>query len=505
MDQGTQDTRRDTRRDARDDTRAAPGRAAPDPSAPDVGRPDAGPPDVGTPDVGTWPGDPRALRSAEAEHAARILSPHPYFAEFTPGDLAALVACGEAMTAGIGTRIIRKGDVDAFALLVVEGTVGVTIDTAYERVELARVEAPAVIGEIAAFTGVARTADVDALTPIRAIRVPAAALEAAGRTHPAFTSAVMRQFGRRFATFNQALGFYSDALNALERREFDLRLLDELRNPLPELVDFSSSFRRLAEAIMTRAAERREMANAAAIQRSMLPQPLPDTALAGKAEIFATMQPAKDVGGDFYDFFLLDDGARLVVSLGDVSGKGTPAALFMSAAQTALRMVLRTESDLARAIGRVNELLCATNGEDMFVTLFCGVIDLRTGELTYCNCGHTDCMILRADGRLERPVATGMALAILEGARTRSETTRLGPGDRLFLYSDGLTDAVDVDEGVFGEARLDAVVETARHMPAAPFVATLLDHINGWAGAAPQFDDMTALAVTMAQRSAAPE
>lgn len=450
-------------------------------------------PDPGAPD------ETAQLVSAAAQAMAR----HPYFAAFPLAELSALIAGGEWMEVPAGTRLLRRGDVGTFALLVFEGTAVVTIDTPYEHVQLAQLEAPAVIGEIAAFTGVARTAHVDALTPIRAVRLSAEALEAAGLVHPDLLSAVMRQFGRRFETFNQVFGFYANALNALERREFDLALLDDLRNPLPEMVDFSHSFRRLAEAIMSRAAERREMANAAAIQRAMLPPPLPPDVLGGKADIFAAMRPAKDVGGDFYDYFLID-GRRLVVTLGDVAGKGTPAALFMSATQTALRMVLRSEPNLAVAVARVNDLLCATNGEDMFVTLFCGVIDLDTGVLTYCNCGHTDCMILRANGAVERPVATGPALAMMEGARTRAETVALAPGDRLFLFSDGLTDAFDPAEEAFGEARLEAAAQAA--LAAAPdlaaeaFLSGIFDTVIRWADTAPQFDDMTALAVTLGPR-----
>ncbi|MDI4664307.1 SpoIIE family protein phosphatase [Xanthobacter autotrophicus] len=441
--------------------------------------------------------DTHRLGPAEAAAAAAVMAQHGYFADFPFEALLALVSEGEKMVVPPGTRLIRRGVHETFALLVVEGTAVVTIDTPYAHVELARLAAPAVIGEIAAFTGVARTAHVDAATELVALRLSSEALEAAGRAYPALLSAVMRQFGSRFETFNRVFGFYANALNALERREFDLKLLDELRNPLPELVDFSHSFRRLAEAIMTRVAERREMANAAAIQRSMLPAPLAPDALAGRADIAAAMRPAKDVGGDFYDYFLIDQ-RHLVVSLGDVAGKGTPAALFMSATQTALRMGLRREADLSTAIATVNDLLCATNGEDMFVTLFCAVIDLETGDLTYCNCGHTDAMILRADGAIERPEATGMALAILEGMRPRAITGRLGPGDRLFLFSDGLTDAINTDEISFGDARLEAAALRALHLPADAFLAALLDAAAHHSGTAPQFDDMTALAVTFA-------
>lgn len=437
---------------------------------------------------------PHTPGAEEAVALAGTLAQHPYFADFSLDDLAALVLRGEMVEAEAGTRLIQMGEPGTFALLVVEGTALVTIDTPYAAVELARLPAPCVIGEVAAFTGVTRTAHVDAATRLVAVRLGAEALAAAGHAQPGLLSAVMRQFGHRFETFNRAFGFYADALNALERQDFDLRLLDDLRNPLPEMVNFSHSFRRLAEAIMKRVAERREMANAAAIQRAMLPAPLSAEALGGRARIRAEMRPAKDVGGDFYDYFLLDD-RRLVVSLGDVAGKGTPAALFMSATQTALRMVLRNEPDVARALKAVNDLLCATNSEDMFATVFCGVLDLDSGAFTYANCGHTDCMIVRADGRIERPAATGIALAILEGARLRAATTTLAPGDRLFLYSDGLPDAIDIREAAFGEERLLAAVEAMRALPADAFVPQLLDAILAYSGTAPQFDDMTVLTV----------
>lgn len=437
----------------------------------------------------------RPVAPEEAARIARQLAGHPYFHGFAGDDLARLVAAGEIIEAAAGTRLIRQGDPGTFALLVIEGAAAVIIDTPYDQVELATFEAPAVLGEIGAFTGVARTAHVDARAPVRAVRLPAEALEAAGRTHPALLSAVMRQFGQRFETFNRAFGFYADALSALERLDFDLRLLDELRNPLPELTHFAHSFRRLAEAIMTRAAERQEMANAAAIQRSMLPPPLAPHALDGRAEVCAAMLPALEVGGDFYDYFLIDPD-HLVVTLGDVAGKGTPAALFMSATQTALRMGLRSEKDVARAVTAVNDLLCATNGETLFVTLFCGVLELSSGTLTYCNSGHTDCIILRAGGSVEPLSATGMALAILEGAKVGAATTRLAPGDRLFLFSDGLTDAIDAGEHAFGQQQLEQAAAAALPLATQAFVRSVLEAACAHAGDTPQFDDMTVLAVT---------
>lgn len=438
---------------------------------------------------------PARLSPTEARRVAELIGSHDLMRHLPVEALAELVARGTCVTFAPDEFLMRRGERSEFALLLMEGTADVFIETAYEDVHLATCAGPAVVGEIGAFTGAPRTAHVRARTPIKAIRIGAPDLTQAGHSHPDFLGVALGQIGARFNTFNQAVGFYSTALNALERQDFDLKLLDDLRNPLPELANFAQSFRRLAEEIMVRQAQRREMASAAAIQRAMLPEPMPSAALGHRAEIHARMQPAKEVGGDFYDMFLLPDG-RLVVSVGDVSGKGTPASLFMSAVQTALRYVLRHERDLATALRIVNELLCATNREDMFVTLFCAVLDLDKGTLDYCNCGHGDSLIVRADGTLERPVISSIAVGIADHARFTAERTTLVPGERLFLFTDGLGDAFNDKEVQFGEARVEAAVRAAGDLPTADFVASVVGEVVRFAGAAPQYDDITALCLT---------
>ncbi len=150
----------------------------------------------------------------------------------------------------------------------------------------------------------------------------------------------------------------------------------------------------MAAQIAQKRAHEAEMASAAAIQRAMLPSMQPSDFAEGQLDIFAHMIPAREVGGDLYDIVKLDEN-RVVITIGDVCGKGIPASLFMAITQTVMRLVVRSGQDLQAEINAANKLLVANNREDMFTTLFCGVIDVPSGTMTYCNCGHNPPLVLR--------------------------------------------------------------------------------------------------------------
>jgi phosphoserine phosphatase RsbU/P len=206
------------------------------------------------------------------------------------------------------------------------------------------------------------------------------------------------------------------------------------------------------------------------------------------------MRPAREVGGDFYDFFTID-GNRLVMVIGDVSGKGVPASLFMAMTRTVIRLVARQDDDLAAGIGRANALLSADNDSAMFVTLFYGVLDLASGRLTYCNCGHNPPQVLRGDGGSEGLPLTGLPLGVLEEADYATRTVDLAPGDRLFLYTDGVTEANDAEGGEFGEARLSAALDALRDAAPSDMVDGIVRRVDAFAAGAPQADDITCLAL----------
>ena len=322
-----------------------------------------------------------------ASDIAAIVHCHPLFADTDLAALTKLVGRGRLVTLRPGELLLGQGEASDAAYFVIEGSASIHIETSYGRVNLSTVSAPALVGEIGVFMGVPRTATIEATKPIRALRIDSGDLHKFGSENPRFLAGVMMQVGNRFQTFNQAIGFYSNALQALREHTFDPRLLHDLKAPLPELVDFTHAFRRLAEEIIDRRAHRQEMASAVAIQRTILPGPALRPSGGAALDLFAHMLPARDIGGDFYDHFLLED-RLLALTVGDVSGKGIPAALFMAAVQTALRLTLRQQQTLDAAIAAANDLLVANNDEAMFATLFCALIDIRSGIGVVCNCGH---------------------------------------------------------------------------------------------------------------------
>jgi serine phosphatase RsbU (regulator of sigma subunit) len=238
-----------------------------------------------------------------------------------------------------------------------------------------------------------------------------------------------------------------------------------------------------------------EMASAAAIQRAMLPDGQQENFAEGQLDVFAQMIPAKEVGGDLYDIVKLDEN-RVVITIGDVCGKGVPASLFMAITQTVMRLSVRSGEDLQAEIGAANNLLVANNRETMFTTLFCGVLDVTAGTLTYCNCGHHPPLVLRrGESTFEQLRNCGPALAIMDDFSYSPRSITLAPGDVLFLYTDGVTEAEDPQLHQFESARLEQALLEARGQPARGVVEHVVKRVTEFARGAPQSDDITCVAV----------
>jgi phosphoserine phosphatase RsbU/P len=238
-----------------------------------------------------------------------------------------------------------------------------------------------------------------------------------------------------------------------------------------------------------------ELTVARDIQRGIVPSIFPPFPEREEFDLHASLESAREVGGDLYDFFLLDDD-HLCFAIGDVSGKGVPASLFMAVTITLLRAVGHRVGAPDEALARLNAALCRGNDSAMFVTLFFGICDLRTGELEYANGGHPPPYIVRADGGVEElPRAHGVGLGVSERARYERVTATLEPGDALLLYTDGVTEAMSFDEDMFGPERLEGVLARGDgRLSADRLLEDVRAAVWDFAAGAEQYDDLTLLA-----------
>ena len=246
-----------------------------------------------------------------------------------------------------------------------------------------------------------------------------------------------------------------------------------------------------------------ELSVAKEIQEGMLPRNFGELSQNRGFDLFATMDAAKEVGGDFYDFYMLDDH-RLVITIADVSGKGVPAALFMVIAKTILKnsaLSAGTTEDFADVIRRANRQMCENNEEMLFVTVFFGILDTRTGDFAYVNCGHNPPLLRQGrEGQFAylRPAKKNMMLGVEEDLNFTRETLRLTPGSLLFCYTDGVTEAMNAAKEVYSEERLQAALESIKgegDQPVADLLAAVRQDVNAHVNGAEQSDDMTMLAV----------
>ncbi len=229
------------------------------------------------------------------------------------------------------------------------------------------------------------------------------------------------------------------------------------------------------------------------IQSSMLPCIFPAFPDREEFDIYATMDPAKEVGGDFYDFFMVDD-RHLAVVMADVSGKGIPAALFMVIGKTLIKDHTQPGISPGTVFTSVNNLLCDSNSEGMFITAFEGVLDLATGEFAYVNAGHEVPYLCRKGETFEPyKVRAGFVLAGMEDIHYREGKLTLEPGDRIFLYTDGVPEATNADNQMFGLERMRDTLNRNRALPPEQLLPAIKEATGRFVGEAPQFDDLTML------------
>lgn len=255
----------------------------------------------------------------------------------------------------------------------------------------------------------------------------------------------------------------------------------------------SDNIKQLMQETSARERFKSELNIARDIQMGMLPKPLP-TETRKHIDLYAAIQPAKEVGGDLYDYFILPDG-RLCFTIGDVSDKGVPAALFMAVTHTLIRATAEDETDPALILQRINNRLAENNPNMMFVTLLLGVIDLSTGSLIWANAGHPPPVLIRTDGTVRLLTGrSGPACGVQEGLHYQCFTDQLERGETLLGYTDGVTDATDRQDTQYGEFRMLARLSTPV-ASAAVLTQDLLADVHQFTDGASPFDDITLIAI----------
>lgn len=235
------------------------------------------------------------------------------------------------------------------------------------------------------------------------------------------------------------------------------------------------------------------------IQASMLPSIFPPFPNRDEFDIYASMTPAKEVGGDFYDFFLVDED-HLAMVIADVSGKGVPAAMFMMISKTLLKSAAQSGLSPKAILEKVNNQLCENNDAEMFVTVWIGILEISTGKLVCANAGHEYPAIMRKGGSFELyKDKHGFILAGMEGSKYREYELVLSAGDRLFVYTDGVAEATDSNNNLYGTDRMINALNNAKDLSSHELLESLHKDIDSFVGLADQFDDITMLSIQIKQ------
>lgn len=295
---------------------------------------------------------------------------------------------------------------------------------------------------------------------------------------------------------------YNDMSNirtAMNRGAFDFIVkpidFDDLHVTIEKTFQELEALRRSVQLQERLTAIERELEIASTIQSSALPSSFPAFPDRSDFSLHATTLPAQEVGGDFYDFFLIDEH-RLGFALGDVSGKGVGAALLMAITRTLLRATALQEPSVDGCVRHVNRVLFPESPTRMFVTLLYGVLNARKGTVTYCNAGHHEPFVIRTNGE---PSSTShhrnLGLCLKEDFAYQSDRIDLAPGDSLFLYTDGITEAVNPERERFAETRLRRTLTATAGMPPAAAIREVLHAVTNFTDDSAPSDDLTMLAL----------
>ena len=298
-----------------------------------------------------------------------------------------------------------------------------------------------------------------------------------------------------------AYGDMDNIRSAMNKGAFDFATkpidLDDLSRTIEKAIEQVRYIRESQQEHNQLESIKNDLAIAGEIQQTILPRSFPPfPELTEVVDIYASMTPAKDVGGDFYDFFQIDD-ERIGLVIADVSGKGVPAALFMAVSRTLLRATALRGVSSAECLTYANKLLCKESLDSMFVTVFYGIYHYKTGMMDYTNAGHNPPYLLRGGRTVEcLPVASNFVVGVFDDIEFESNTLTFGIGDTLLLYTDGVTEAFNDKREQFSESNLQDILASMHESSSAKEVVTsVLQSVKTFSGDYPQSDDITLLSL----------
>lgn len=298
-----------------------------------------------------------------------------------------------------------------------------------------------------------------------------------------------------------AYGDMDNIRSAMNKGAFDFATkpidLDDLSRTIEKAIEQVRYIRESQQEHNQLESIKNDLAIAGEIQQTILPRSFPPfPELTEVVDIYASMTPAKDVGGDFYDFFQIDD-ERIGLVIADVSGKGVPASLFMAVSRTLLRATALRGVSSAECLTYANKLLCKESLDSMFVTVFYGIYHYKTGMMDYTNAGHNPPYLLRGERTVEcLPVASNFVVGVFDDIEFESNTLTFGIGDTLLLYTDGVTEAFNDKREQFSESNLQDILASMHESSSAKEVVTsVLQSVKTFSGDYPQSDDITLLSL----------
>jgi serine phosphatase RsbU (regulator of sigma subunit) len=428
----------------------------------------------------------------------------------------------EPVNLAAGEVLFHQGDPADALFFIEEGELAVMLEVpGAGRVPVRRFGPGQCLGEMALYRSDRRTATVESLTPARLRRLTATQLSAMEAENPALALAMHRHVASLMAErvvysnveLKDPLARLAHALRGLAASDFAdtgwdrtavnvaAQRIDEVGS-IAQAMDYlvkrlHKHIEELQRATAAREAIESELRIAGEIQASLLPPPLTKEELE-HIDFAATIKPARETGGDLFDGFRLRDG-RFFMLVGDVSGKGVPAAVFMALTAMGVRTLARDVVEPGELLTQVNRLLCERNNTMQFVTAFAAIIDPRTGEFAWANAGHPSPALLDAKGGitwLEGPRA--VPLAALENANYQTQVTKLAQDTTLIVYSDGVTEAMDATKTLFGNERITSCFADAPVGSARDTVGRLTSAVKRHEAGATQTDDITIIALRRA-------